>query len=234
MTKVLYILSFLFVLSQGKAFAQTQIKFSIENNWPPFANFSGKSLSKDKVTQALNLVDLQSTFIIVPKSKGIYLARTGQVDAVLNLEKTPNNQNDFIFGEQPLFDAEASFFYPADSTLDARNFADLPDGTRVVLVKGYDYGEDYYKHSHRFKETIVASLFQSIDNIISKKADVGVMLDIEAQYYLSRMKLPPRVIKKGEVHHTKKIYAAFSKRVKQAQKWADKLDEGLQKIEQTN
>lgn len=59
------------------------------------------------------------------------------------------------------------------------------------------------------------------------RIDSAILFDAVAKHTLKAMSLTESSIRKGPLNHVSDIYVAFSRSHKQAQYFADKLDQGL-------
>ncbi len=208
--------------------------FAAENSWPPFARADGRGLSRDIIEQALSYSGSTATFITVPYARALKMAENGQVDGAYNVTLQKNTLQRFVFGNEPLFQAKASFYYPRGSTFDYASVDKFPGGINIALITGYEYGDRYEAHRKRFKEVRVANQRQIINMLLENKVHMAIMFDDVASYTLATMQLPQDAIRKGKLNHISDIYVAFSSKAENLEAKINLFDEGLRRLKKTN
>lgn len=206
------------------------IKLAAEDNWAPFANASGTGISHSIINSAFSRVGIEVKSIVVPYSRAVVMAKKGLVDGVFNLVKEKSTENHFIFGEQPLFSATASFYQNAKTPVQAVDKWQLPPNTKVGIIQGYEYGDELnlLPNVHIFK---LANHNQLINLLLLDRIDLAIMYDLVADQYIQRMGVAT-AIEKTFTNHTGQVYLAFSKHNPQAETLAKLLDTGLSSLQQ--
>ncbi|MFK0570012.1 substrate-binding periplasmic protein [Endozoicomonas sp.] len=210
--------------------AAQEILIAAEDSWPPFSDQSGNGVSRALVTAALAREGVQAKIFVVPYARALNDTETGKVNACWNVTRQPSTEKQFIFGEEALLTARASYFYAPDSDLDFTSVESIPDQTRVGVIIDYEYGSSFSQHQQRFKLTRVNSQAQLIKLLLSKRIDVAIMFDEVAQYTLQTVGIPASAIIKGQQNHVSDIYVAFSRKYKESRALAAKLDKGLRAL----
>lgn len=213
-------------LYSASVFAQPSITLAVENSWPPYANQYGDGLSKQILQKAFANQGIQVSFVTVPYARALHLTEIGKVDGAFNVTKQTSTIEKFSFGQEPILVASASYYYPINSKFNYKSVADIPSGTTVAVILGYEYGNDYELNKHRFDEVKVSSQEQIIKLLLRNRADMAIMFDEVAKYHLTKMQLTEHAIIKGELNHTSHIFVAFNKD-KALQTVIEKLDKGL-------
>ncbi|WP_394204834.1 substrate-binding periplasmic protein [Shewanella waksmanii] len=201
------------------------VKLAAEDNWAPFADHSGTGLSHQLINDAFSRMQVQVNSIIVPYARGVKMAQQGQVDGVFNLVKEQSTEHLFIFGQQPLFTASASFYQNNNHPLNVDDKYQLPQGTRVGIIEGYEYGDELVELTH-LQLLRVSNHNQLINLLLLNRIDAAIMYNQVADQYLSKMNVT-REISPQFHNHTGVVYLAFSKQNPDAQLLADTLDAGL-------
>ncbi len=67
------------------------------------------------------------------------------VDGGYNVTRQASIEGMFLFGNEVLFSAPASFFFKVGSRAYYKFYADLPNDIRVGLIIDYKYGDIYEK-----------------------------------------------------------------------------------------
>ena len=154
----------------------------------------------------------------------------GSVDGAFNVTKQDNTESLFNFGKQPVLQATASFYYHNNSQLDFYSSTDIPDGTTIALILGYEYGDLYQQNKHRFQEIRVATQQQIVQLISKNRVQTGIMFDEVAKHTMNNMGLKHSFLKQGQINHQSDIYVAFSKK-KNTKDMMKLLDKGLQSLQ---
>ena len=209
--------------------ALESIKLAVENSWPPYSDKNGNGISKDIIQAAYNSVNVNVEFISVPYERALKMAEIGQVDGAFNVTKQKSTLEKFNFGEIPILQATASFYYHNDSTMNFTSANEIPEGSAIGVIIGYEYGDNYDKNKSRLKEVRVTNQTQIIELLRRKRIDLAIMFDEVAKNKLGKMGLQLNDIKKGEVNHRSDIYVAFSKS-KNTINAMEHLDKGLSNI----
>ncbi|OUS40120.1 hypothetical protein A9R00_07645 [Oleispira antarctica] len=213
-----------------EAFSQTNsVVLAVEDSWPPFAGAEGQGIATNIVEKALAEVDIRLILEVSPYARVLDDVKKGIVVGGYNVTRQVTTEKQFLFGQQALLTASASFYFPAKNTQIQKytNIADIPDGTRLGLIINYEYGDLFDQHKHRFKQVRVSKQTQIINMLKNGRLDSAIMFDAVATHTIMTMKLEPASILKGPLNHTSNIYVAFSLQHKDAQYFSDKLDQGL-------
>lgn len=213
--------------------AEYKIKLAAENSWPPYSNEVGEGISKDIIQRAFDSVGVEVEFIVVPYARALLLAQLGKVDGAFNVTKQKSTLDKFAFGEVPILQVKASFYYHKESGLNFKTVDEIPAGTSIALILDYEYGELYEKDRDRFNEVRVSNQKQIIKLLQLKRVDMAIMFDDVAEYYLSELTLNKDEIKKGHINHTSDIFVAFNK-YKDLSEVILLLDQGIQQTNFSN
>lgn len=209
--------------------AKESIVLAVENSWSPFSDTNGNGISKDIIQAAYNSVDTEVEFIAVPYARALKMAKLGQVDGAFNVTKQKSTIELFNFGDSPILQATASFYYHKDSAMNFKSVHEIPKETSVGVIIGYEYGDSYEKNKSRFNEVKVNNQTQLINLLRKNRIDVAIMFDEVAKSKLEKIGLNLQDIKKGEINHKSDIFVAFSKK-KNTKAAMKLLDKGLAKI----
>ena len=142
--------------------------FAAEDSWPPFAMADGSGLSRNIIEQALSYSGSTASFITVPYARALKMAENGQVDGAYNVTLQKNTLKRLVFGNEPLFQAKASFYYPKDSTFNYASVDKFPGGINIALITGYEYGDSFEAHRKRFKEVRVTPQVENLRHLMSR------------------------------------------------------------------
>lgn len=210
----------------------TAMTLAVEDSWPPYANAYGEGISTDIITQALEAVGVQLTLKVYPYARVLDEISKGLVAGGYNVTRQKSSEKRFIFGDQAILTATASFYYPANNVTapSYTSLADIPDDASIGIIADYEYGDLYELHKHRFREIKVLQQSQIINMLMLGRIDGAIMFDTVANHTLKTMNLAEDAISKGFLNHTSDVYVAFSKAHKDSKALANILDQGLLKI----
>ena len=192
--------------------SNTKVLLAVESSWPPYSDSRGNGLSKDIIQKAYNAVNVEVEFMVVPYARALHMVKIGRVDGAFNVSKQENTVRVFNFGSEPLLQAKASFYYNNDSEQDFSSADNIPDGTIIALILGYEYGDTYQHNKYRFQEVRVGTQQQIVQLLRKHRVDMAIMFDEVAKDTLENMGLKNPSIKKGQMNHQSDIYVAFSKK----------------------
>lgn len=206
------------------------IKLAAEDNWAPFARATGTGISHSLINSAFSRVGIDVNSIVVPYSRGLVMAQKGLVDGVFNLVKEKSTQDHFIFGNEPLFSATASFYQNTNSPIQVSDKWQLPPNTKVGIIDGYEYGDQLLllPNIHILK---LSNHNQLINLLLLDRIDLAIMYDLVAEQYIGQMGVSAD-IKQTFTNHTGQVYLAFSKKNPEAESLAKLLDSGLNALKQ--
>lgn len=206
------IFSIIFASISVTSYSASKVTLAVENSWPPYSDSQGNGLSKNIIKKAYQAVNIDVDFIVVPYARALHMVKIGSVDGAFNVTKQANTERVFSFGEEPLLQAKASFYYHKNSMLDFSSAKNIPDNTIIALILGYEYGDTFQKNKHRFQEIRVATQEQVINLIQKKRVDMAIMFDEVAKDTMTNIGLAHSAIKQGQINHQSDIYVAFNKK----------------------
>ncbi|WP_286233030.1 substrate-binding periplasmic protein [Thalassotalea sediminis] len=210
--------------------AKQQVIFAAEDSWPPYSGRNGQGISQRLIESALADSQFSVEFISVPYARALMMTEKGLVNACFNVTRQKDTEQRFAFGEQALLVAKASYYYPVNKVKPYKSIEQLNDNTAIGLIIGYEYGDDYERNRHRFKEFRVSTQQQLIGMLINERIEVAIMFDEVATYTLAEMSLPQSAIVKGALNHQSDIYVAFSRKNADTPALIQALDRGLVRL----
>ena len=213
----------------------SSVVLAVEDSWPPYAGADGQGIATSIIEKALAEVGISLLLKISPYARVLNDVEKGLVVGGYNVTRQESTNKQFLFGQQAILTASASLYFSAENT-EAQYYdsiADIPAGSSMGLIIDYEYGDLFEQHKNRFKEVRVSNQTQIINMLRLGRIDCAILFDAVASYTLKSMKLPENEILKGPLNHASDIYVAFSPSHKQAKYFADKLDQGLEKIKRS-
>lgn len=225
----------LFAVSQDERAPTNQavhIRIAAEDNWPPFSDQQGRGLSETLVKAAFATQGYQISTVALPYARALRMTRLGTTDACWNVTRQQNTERDFILHKIPLFTANSSFYYYRQPK-PYLSAAQIPDGAVVGVILGYEYGDLYELHKHRFRLVEVSTHAQLIALLDSDKLDLAIFFDEVLGYYLQREGMKAEHIQRGELNYSSEIYLAFNKNNPQSSERAAALDSGILQLKKS-
>lgn len=115
------------------------LEIMVEDAAAPWSQKDGTGYANDIVRAAYRAVGIDISLRVVPYARCKRMVMSGSAAGCFNMSREQENARDVIFAKTPLFTVWAQYFYSAERPLAARREAELPSGTRVGTVLGYEY-----------------------------------------------------------------------------------------------
>lgn len=206
------------------------VRIAAEDNWPPFSDEKGKGLSSQLVSAAFARRGYRIETVVVPYARALHYTAKGKTEACWNVTRQANTERDYLLHQQPLFQAASSFYFHKLAK-GYRSVAEIPDGTVVGVILGYEYGDLFEQHKRRFQLVEVSTHPQLISLLQHDKVELAIFFDDVLAYYLAQPALRQVHLQKGKLNHVSDIYVAFSRVSARSQQLADELDKGLTELQ---
>ena len=202
-------------------------ELAAEDSWQPYTDKQGLGISTNIINAALAKEGVKTEIHVRPYARVLQEIKSGIWDGGYNVTRQENTEKDFIFGQEPILQANAYWYISADSTLNFTAINQVPDLLRVGGIIDYEYGDVYEHQRHRFREIRVPRQSQLIKMLKTGRIDAAIMFEEEAKQALLEMDLPADSVRKIMFNHTSDIYVAFSRKKEGSIKNAETLDKGL-------
>lgn len=209
------------------------LTIAAEDAWPPFSDDQGMGFSRELATAAFQLAGITLTIQTVPYARALNMTQAGVTDACWNVTRQPSTERQFVFGEVPLFQAAASYYYKTGKEKNYRRPADIPDGTRIAIINGYEYGAEFEEQKQRFHLIEVSKQKQMLSLLVNDRADMAVFFDRVFDYSMVHSHFDRSLFSRGHINHISDIYIAFSRRNPAATDYARQLDNGLRALKES-
>jgi len=203
---------------------------AVEDSWPPYADENGLGYATSVVVAAYRAVGIEPEIHVQPYARVLKATEDGRVDGGYNVTRQATTEAVYYFAEQPILVASASFFTLPGDDRKFGSIEDVPDGFSIGLIKDYEYGDQYEKHRHRFREVRVNTQKQLIQMLLSGRIEAVILFDEVANFNLEQMGLQQNSLQARFVNHVSDIYVAFNKSDRVAHHWARELNRGLKLI----
>ncbi len=211
---------------------QLPVRIAAEDNWPPFSDENGKGLSTQLVSAAFARSGYQIETVAVPYARALHYTAQGKTEACWNVTRQANTERDYLLHQQPLFQAASSFYFHGVAK-NYRSVAEIPDGTVVGVILGYEYGDLFEQHKKRFQLVEVSTHPQLIALLQHDKVQLAIFFDDVLAYYLAQPALRHIRLQKGQLNHVSDIYVAFSRVGPRSKQLAEALDSGLLELQRS-
>ena len=198
-----------------------------EDSWQPYSDKQGLGISTNVITAALAKKGVKTEIHVRPYARVLQEIKSGTLDGGYNVTRQENTEKDFIFGQEPILQAKAYWYVPANSTLNFHSIRQVPNLLKVGGIIDYEYGDVYEKQRNRFKEVRVPRQSQLIKMLKAGRIDAAIMFEEEANQALRELDLPADTVRKIMFNHTSDIYVAFSRKKNTSRKNAEILDDGI-------
>jgi len=211
-----------------------QLEVAAEDEAAPWSQKDGTGYANDVVKAAFKAVDVDVKFQVMPYARCKHMVVDGKIAACFSVSPLQELDKTVMFADKPLFVCFSDYFQNANKPVKAANEEEIPKGTVVGTVHGYEYPECVYKLKE--KGTIVFEEVDSEELNFKKLADGRIAL---ALFNHNQMKLPGNAIAQsgaaGKINRafrcgTLDSFIVFSRKHPRG-KWArDKFNEGFKTI----
>ena len=206
-------LTFLFFTAQANAAhavddtvttAPTErIQIAVEDDASPWSNNDGTGEANDLVKEIFKAANIDIDFEVVPYARCKSMAINGQTIACFSMSESAEFKDSISFSRDPLFTCSVELYARTGLTSKYKAEKDLPRGTRLGIVKGYEYPSPLSEKiaTDFYAITEVNSESQLLKMLDKNRLDVAVL-------NLSERK---RIKTFDEIKHSKLKVKAFTK-----------------------
>lgn len=210
------------------------IKLYSEENYDPLSNKTHTGLAQKIVKAAYKAASIEVEFISLPFARLLKTIKYGNAVGGLNLIKTGDANNHFVFPKSPIYTVHTHFYFKKNSKYIINQLTDL-DNANIVIgqVNGFMYSTKF--NERKFSRYKVQTEEQLVKMLWLDRVD-GIYITKELmEFYCKNLKISaddfyflPNIGKK-EVP----LYVAFNNKNLKAHYFASKFDEGLAAIKLT-
>lgn len=167
----------LFLLASNAYADVSQLLISVSTGYPPFYFFTEDKqptgICIDIIDQVAQRMGIEVEYVSYPWKRMLEYGKSGAVDAVLPLFKTPERERFLLFPTEALAIEENRFFTATSSSLGyTGRLADIA-GHGIGVIDGYSYGPEF--DSLKLEEkTVVMSQEQLIRLVLHQRIDYGI------------------------------------------------------------
>jgi polar amino acid transport system substrate-binding protein len=203
-----------------------------EDSWPPYSDRNGQGISTNIIQAAFAKSGEVPEIHVRAYARVLQEIKTGKLDAGYNVTRQASTEKNFIFGDEPLFKANA-YWYFFNSNKTYASIEAIPNNTKVGVIIDYEYGDAYEKQRQRFIEIKVARQSQLIKMLQQGRIEAALMFEEEANHTLKELGLAESTIQRGFLNHTSDIYLAFSRQHPASAERAKLFDKGIRELKKT-
>ena len=141
------LLSGMAVPSRAQHNARDTIEVAVEDEADPWSRRDGTGYANDMVRAAFAAVHVPVKLLVMPYARCKQLAIEGAVVACVSMSANFQHPDPVDFAPRPLFVFSSQLLESVDHPLGTSRIDQLPRGTRVGVVLGYEYPREVYRLS---------------------------------------------------------------------------------------
>ncbi|MEP6999200.1 MAG: transporter substrate-binding domain-containing protein [bacterium] len=207
------------------------LEIAVEDEADPWSRKDGSGYVNDLVRAAFAAAGVDVTLLVMPYARCKQMAIRGTLPACASMSANVLKPDPVTFSATPLFVASSDYFERSDRSLHARSASELPRGTVVGVVLGYEYPASIYRLS---RDSIIVLDYSASETINLHKLVAGRIDAAMVNYDF--LKTVDYVVEsagvKGKVRKlfsagTLPAYIGFSQKNEQASWAADRYAKGV-------
>jgi ABC-type amino acid transport substrate-binding protein len=217
--------------------AQHALEIAVEDDAAPWSQADGSGYANDVVRAAFHAVGVDVRLSVVPYARCKQMVVEGQVAACFAMSRGRELTDSVVFPEQPLFVCQAELLLRHDDARQLTRAEQLPNGSVVGVVLGYEYPEVLYALERAGTISLEASRSEELNlrKLAEGRVDAAVLNHNAIKplsYVLARAGVEGRV-RHGSLLGDLSSYVGFSRRHPRGLDARLRFDEGLRSIEQS-
>lgn len=110
-----------------------------EDDAGPWSQQDGTGFANDIVRTSFEAVGVETEILVVPYARCKDMAIKGKAVACFSMSWLPELAGKIVFSEKPLFPCYADYFFSSRKPMKTAKEKNLPKGTVVGVVSGYEY-----------------------------------------------------------------------------------------------
>jgi ABC-type amino acid transport substrate-binding protein len=134
------------VHAQSQPRAQA-FEIAVEDEADPWSRKDGSGYVNDVVRAAFAAVGVDVKLLVMPYARCKQMTIDGTLPACVSMSANVLQPDPVTFSATPVFVFTSDYFVRVDYPVNARNASELPRGTVVGVVLGYEYPESIYRLS---------------------------------------------------------------------------------------
>ncbi|MEW9898625.1 transporter substrate-binding domain-containing protein [Chitinivorax sp. PXF-14] len=132
------------LLAGPAGWARSAMEIAVEDDAAPWSARDGTGFANDVVTAAYAAVDTPISLKVVPYSRCKALVVNAVVPACFSMSWSPELKGVVAFSQMPIFSVRSQFFQSTVRPIGVDHADQLPPGTVVGVVNGYEYPDAVY------------------------------------------------------------------------------------------
>ena len=214
--------------------AAETVELAAEDDAAPWSQKDGTGYANEVVVAAFKAVGVEAKLLVMPYARCKHLVVEGEIAGCFSMSKVPELADTVAFADKPLFVCYSDYFQNVNKPVVVKGATELPRGTRVGTVEGYEYPASVY--ALKDKGVIVFENCTSEELNLKKLADNRLDLALinynetkPAEFLLASIaasgKLAP-ALRSG----TLDSFLGFSRKHKQGLWALEKFNAGMKRI----
>lgn len=210
--------------------SEKKLIIGAEDDWIPYSRSDGTGMSNDIVRAAYEEVGIKISFKIRPFKRLLSEVEAGNLLAGFNVGDNSRDRKLYLFGKKKLFSTGSYYYQNSSNPLKVSSSGELKNREKIGVVIGYTYGEEFLQNK-KIEKIPVKSETQNLKKLSLNRIDGTIIYEKAANIHLKKLGLIGKV-EKAFPNEKVDIYVVFSRKIPESQYYADKLDEGLEILEQ--
>jgi polar amino acid transport system substrate-binding protein len=183
-------------------YSAESLEIAAEDEASPWAQKDGTGYANDVVKAAFKAVDVDVKFQVMPYARCKHMVIEGEIAGCFSVSPMKELEKSVQFADKPLFVCFSDYFQNPNKPVNATTQDEIPKGTVVGTVTGYEYPEALFKLKE--KGIVVFEEVDSEELNFKKLADGRIALTL-----LNYNQMKPPGILIAKVGATGKIVRAF-------------------------
>lgn len=223
----------LLALASVCAHAGGTVLIAAEDDWPPYSSVQPGSkeprgFAVDLVREAYATQEVHVRFVVVPFSRCLHLAKTGEVAGCFNTTKISDNQDIYRWHPTPMFYEELAIFARAGAPRKDLTLRDL-EGQSVGYTLGYTYTPAFHA-SKTIRKAGAKSDRVLLEMLRARRVDYVLMNTAPAMLRIHAASDLRGKIEKVGVLSMDGFWIAFSRATRDGEAQAALFEKGLQSL----
>lgn len=224
-------LAICWLLAASLAAAAQPLTIACEQ-YPPYEfleNGQPRGLCVELVQEACQRLGLKPEFRFMAWTQALEQVRTGQVQAIMSLNRTPERERYLVFPARQLAEERVAVLARKGSEVRVRGVGDLA-GLRVGVNAGYAYGAviDDLQGLNKVEASSPADLLR---DLAEGRSDVALGNELTMSQMARQLKLLPRLEIQRIIHSAPLFIGFVRAQGARAQELADGFDRALKALE---
>jgi polar amino acid transport system substrate-binding protein len=125
------------------------LEVAVEDAASPWSSRDGTGFANELVAAAYRAAGIQVDYKVVPYARCKFLVKKGELPACVSVSPEPGVQVHITLSQQPLYHLTYDYYQNRRHPLPVKNARELPPGTVVGIVNGYEYPDSVARERER-------------------------------------------------------------------------------------